>query len=268
MFRKTSAALLFSAWALVASAGSAQQPINPNCSDDRGVDRCADDQQRRMRALYGVPSIEEHAAAGEEVRRVFYVDGYGGDLILIAFVRAPGRDPEVQVHYPQRDGRARAEPQRAAVSQPIWAEVALRAAHFDRSFTPRPGAEPSICLHSWVYTIEAAERTRNPRQPVLVRRKVEDACGDGPGQVFARDLQHIALPLFPHCAALDPEHHRNEAAMLDACRVLSGDRLAAAEVLNLSRSFQRLGRVEDAGRIAHLFNHQTTIEWAGERYSG
>lgn len=82
----------FAALLLLATMqGEAQPRPDPNCRDDRGTDRCAETEQRRMRELYGVRSIEEHQAAGDQVRRIFYVDGYGRDLILIAFVRTSGR---------------------------------------------------------------------------------------------------------------------------------------------------------------------------------
>lgn len=254
--------------ALAAAGASGQGTADPNCTDDRLVDRCAEAEQRRMRALYGVRPIEEHAAAGDEVRRVFYVDGYGRDLVLIAFVRTAGRDPEVQVHYPRREGSEQPAALRAPVPQPVWDEIAERALYFDRTFVPRPEAEPSICMHSWVYTIETAEPPNNPREQPLVRRKTEDACGDGPGQVFALELQRIALPLFPHCAALDPEHHRNDTSILDACRILYGDRLAAAEVFNRARAFRQLARPHDAERIAGHFAHDVQIDWAGTPYRG
>ena len=221
-----------------------------------------------MRALYGVPSIEEHAAAGDELRRIFYVDGYGRDLILIAFVRAPGRDPELRVHYPRREREARPDPLRAPVPQGAWNEVVARAAHFDRSFVAVPEAGPSICSHSWVYVMEAAEPSRYPQQPVQIRRKTEDACEEGPGQVYARDLARLALGLIPHCSALDPAQHRNEASMLDACRILHGDRLAAAEVLNRAGAFRQLRGPQDAERIAGHFAQETQIDWAGAPYRG
>jgi hypothetical protein len=264
MIGRTLATLLVAA---LGSSAAAQGTPNRNCTDDRGADRCSIEQQTRMRSLYGVPSIEEHAAAGEEVLRIFYVDGYGRDLVLVAFLRSPGRDPELRVYYPQPEGGVRPESQRAPVAQSVWREVAWRGMNFDRSFVPRPGAEPPICLHSWVYTVEAAERTR-AGQPLRVRRKVEDACESGPAQTFAVDVQRLALGLIPHCAALDPRQHRNEAAMLGACRILSGDRVAAAEVLNRANGFQRIGGREDAHRMAGLFADRAHIEWAGELYSG
>ncbi|HYI63807.1 MAG TPA: hypothetical protein VEW71_02865 [Allosphingosinicella sp.] len=254
----------------VAGAATPQGTENRNCRDDTGVNRCAEEQQRRVRTLFGVGSIEEHRAAGDQVLRIFYVDGYGRDLILIAFVRTPGRDPTLWVHHPPRDGEPRPQPFQMPVSQAIWNEVVQRSANFDRTFTPRPGTDPStigICLHSWVYTIEAVGRSRG-RLPSELRRKTEDACEDGPGSAYALELQRIALSLIPHCAALDPAQHRNPATMLAACRILHGDRLAAAEVLNLAGPFRHVRGAEARPRIAGLFAHETRIDWNGARYQG
>lgn len=244
----------------------AQPPTNRNCRDDRGTDRCAEAQQQRMRELYGVRSIEEHRAAGDQVWRVFYVDGYGGDLILIAFVRAPRRDPTLWVHYPRREGEPRPEPLQVPVTQASWDEVVERSVSFDRSFAQRPG-ETGLCLHSWVYTIESVGRSRG-RLPAEVRRKTEDACENGPGSAYARELERIALSLIPHCAALDRRQHRNPSSMLAACRILHGDRLAAAEVLNRASGFRSIGGPEDRHRLIGLFAHETRIDWNGEEYRG
>ncbi|WP_431851805.1 hypothetical protein [Allosphingosinicella sp.] len=221
------------------AAAAAQRSTDPSCSDDRGVDRCSEEQQRRTRQLFGVRSIEEHGAAGDDVRRVFYVDGYGRDIVMIAFVRAPGRDPTAWIYHPEREGEARPEPFQAPVSQEAWKEVVEGSANFHRSFVgqrPAPTAnseegEIVVCLHSWVYTIEAVDRPQL-NSPPQIRRKTEDACEDGPGEAFAQQLDRIARSMFPHCAALDVEQYGNEAMALAACRILRGDRLAAAEVLN------------------------------------
>lgn len=250
-------------------AGTAERVAERNCRDDRGGDRCAEE-QRRVRELYGVPSIEEHREAGDRVYRVFYVDGYGRDLILIAFVRTPGRDPTLWVHYPQRAGGPGSEPLQAPVPQAVWDEVAERSANFERSYAAPAGEDPalrSICLHGWVYTIETVGRRRG-RPPVEIRRKTENACEDGPGSAYAQEVYRLALPLVPHCAALDPEQHRSAATILATCQTLHGDRLAAAEVLNLAAAFRRIGGPEDAHRIANRFAHETVIDWNGERYRG
>jgi hypothetical protein len=269
LFGLAISASLLAGLAAAAPAGGQARP-DANCRDDNGTDRCAEDQQRRMRELYGAMTIEQHQAAGDEVRRIFYVDGYGRDLVLVSFLRAPGRDPELLVQLPPRGEEARPEPMRAAVPQSVWNEVIAGSRNFHRSFAPEPGSPPgeaSICMHSWVYTIESAERPLASR-PATVRRKIEDACEDGPGQLYALDLQRTALSLLPHCAALAPDQHRNPASTLAACRVLHGDRLAAAEALNLAETFQRIEGPQDAARIAGLFAHQIRIDWAGQPYRG
>ncbi|HZF94656.1 MAG TPA: hypothetical protein VEZ20_07245 [Allosphingosinicella sp.] len=267
------AAVLLAAFAGLAAAAPAraEQQAAParDCSDDRGVDRCAEEQQRRTRALFGVRSIEEHRAANDEVRRVFYVDGYGRDVVAIAFVRAPGRDPKVLVHYPYRDGETPIAPLEAPVSEDVWNDVVERSANFHRSFAddrsaPSENGEITICLHSWVYTIEAVGRAQGIRPP-QIRRKTEDACQDGPGEAFAGQLDRIARSLFPHCAGLDIDNHRNEAMVLSACRILRGDRLAAAGVLNAAEGFSNARGPDDARLLSGLFHDRATIAWGSER---
>ena len=275
MIVKLAAAVLLSILA-TASSATAQNERDSNCRDDRGVDRCSEEQQRRVRTLYGVRSIEEHQAAGDEVRRVFYVDGYGNDLVMIAFVRAPGRDPAVWIHHPQREGEPRSEPIQAAVPQAVWNDVIERSAVFHRSFIPQPRQRRTssdeeetvvVCLHSWVYTIEAVDRPEFDAQP-QIRRKTEDACEDGPGEAFVQQLGNIARSLFPHCAALDVEQYRNAAVALAACRILRGDRLAAAEVLNSAGAFINIEGPGDARLVSGLFDPSATLSWNGEQYRG
>ncbi len=248
----------------------AAQAPDRNCTDDRGRDRCAAAAQQEMRALYGVPPIEELAAAGAEVRRIFYVDGYGRDTVLIAFVRAPGSDPTLRVHYPRHAREERPEPLQAPVPSGVWNEVIERGTHFHRRFAAQAG-EPDgamlMCLHSSVFVAEAAERG-SAAQPARIRRKTEDACEGGPAEIYAGDLQRIALDLIPHCAALDTGQHRNAAAALDACRILRGDRLAAAEALNKADGFRFYEEPADAERFRYLFADQTAIDWAGRPYRG
>lgn len=250
-----------------AAAAPAQARPDPNCSDDRGADRCAAQQQARTRALFGLRSIEQHRDAGDQVRRVFYVDGYGRDMIAIAFVRAPGREPMAQIHFPRREGQRATPPLEAPVSHTVWGEMLRRSANFDRSYTPRPQnpEEVSICLHSWVYTVEANDPARTNLARASLRRKTEDSCQRGPAVEFAADLQRAALPLFPHCDRLDPGQHRNPAAQLAACAALTGDRMAAAEVMNRLGAFRRARGTQDGQLLAGLFAQRARIDWNGVR---
>lgn len=264
-------ALLSLCTALPAAAQAPAPKPSADCRDDRGVDRCVAGQQRRVRELFGVKSIEEHQAAGDQVRRAFYVDGYGRDVVAIAFVRSPGRDPTLWAHFPRREGEVAAEPLQATVPKHVWEEVLERSELFDRVLAPRANAggdEVEICLHSWVYTVEAADPPVPEADPGGLRRRTEDACSRGTTAAFANDLAKTALPLLPHCAALDPRQHRNEATQLAACTILEGDRLAAAEAMNRAHLLAAVNSPADAGRAQGVFDYRGVVEWNGERLGG
>lgn len=223
-----------------------------------------------MRALYGLRPIEEHRDAGDQVRRVFYVDGYGRDVIAIAFVRTSGHEPIVRVYFPGREGGAAREPLEAPVPQSTWDDLIFRSAMFERQLVPVPIPDNviPICMHSWVYTVEASDPAPSPYQPAAVRRATQDSCGSSLSEAFAIEAQRAALPLFPACNRLDPEQHRNPASQLAACRLLRGDRMAAAAVMNDSRAFRQVRSVDDVREIASRFADGATIDWQGERNQG
>ncbi|HEV2746991.1 MAG TPA: hypothetical protein VGW34_06795 [Allosphingosinicella sp.] len=255
-----------------AAPPTGRHPPVGDCHDDDMVDRCNAEQQRRVRELFGVKPIEAHRDAGDQVRRAFYVDGYGNDVVAIAFVRPKGDDPELWVHFPrERDGKRKA-PLQASVPQAVWDGVIKRSDHFDRQLAPLPSAASSdeviMCMHSWVYTVEATDPSDPGSDSATVRRRTEDACDDGLTEAYAAELPRAAVPLLPPCARLDPSQHRNEASLLSACRLLSGDRLAAAAVLNRVRPFQHIRTAADAVHLEGLFHYQATVDWNGERNAG
>jgi hypothetical protein len=255
--------------ALMMALSSAAQPA-PDCRDDRGTDRCAGEQQKRVRELFGVESVEMHQAAGDQVRRVFYVDGYGRDLIAIAFVREPGSDPMVRVHFPKPETGRPTEPLQAAVPGAVWEEVIQGSSLFDRTLAPLADEEPVICLHAWVYTIEAVDPKGDGQyaKPPRPRRKTGDACTDDLVEAYAKDIQRAAIRLFPACAALDPDQHRNDASRLSACRLLKGDRLAAADALNRAGEFRRVDVAADGRLLRGIFASKAVVDWNGERNRG
>ena len=256
--------------ALFPGEAIAQTGPSPNCSDDSGVDRCSAEQQRLVRELFGVPAIEELQAAGAEVRRAFYVDGYGRDLIALSFTRAAGSDPMLAVHWPGTSSSPAREPAQVLLPRPVWEEVLTGSEYFDRDLAPRASDSggPVICMHSWVYTVEAADPARGRARPGALRRKVEDACGDGLAEAYAVDLSRIALAALPHCAALDPAQYRNEASMLHACGLLAGDRLAAAEASNQGLRINQLSNPEMAASALNVFHYRATLSWNGEQLGG
>ncbi len=240
-----------------------------DCRDDHLVDRCNPEQQRRVRELFGVKPIEAHRDAGDQVRRAFYVNGYGTDVVAIAFVRPKGGDPSLWVHFPRGPDGSRVDPLQAPVPNDVWEDVIRRSSHFDEQLKrlpekPSGSGEITLCLHSWVFTVEATDPAPGEHEPATLRRKTEDACDDGLAEAYAGELERAAVPLLPQCARLDRTRHRNEATLLSACRLLRGDRLAAAEVMNRLDRFDLVEKAEDATHLLDVFAYDARIDWAGE----
>jgi hypothetical protein len=237
--------------------------VDRDCVNDQ-LDRCGSGQQDRVRAALAMAAIEAESAAGAEVYRAFFIDGYGRDMPGIAFERRHGAPPEVVV-YGLEGVRMSAE-----VSTAIWLDVQNRARFATRELTPPPGEgdEPfNICLHPWVYTVEitnAAERgVPNPE----IKRRTEDSCQGGLTARFANDLAALAIKKFPACDALDADEHRNDIARLEVCGRFRGDRLAAAELMN--QIGWRVTPEEDAETPfawsrSFGVNASTRLEWDGQ----
>jgi hypothetical protein len=263
------------AWLILAFAPASgkERPLEKGCRGDRGVDRCAD-VQRRLRELYGVKAIEAHLGADDQVRRAYYVDGNGRDLVHIAFVRAAGRDPTVWVHFPRRPGVAALEPLQAPVPKAAWDHVLDRSSLFDRTLAPLERVQAdgfiTICLHGWGYAIEATDPPEpgsgSGRPPP--RRAIGNSCDDDLVADYATELARSAVALFPACMALDPQHYRNDASRLAACGMLSGDRIAAADVLNSANALREPRDPEDEPVLSALFSDDAVIDWDGSVIRG
>lgn len=261
------------ALALFCTAAGAQQPgplqaVAPECSDDRGTDRCSAEQHRRVLALFGLEPIETHLAAGGQVRRVFYVDGYGRDVAAITFERRPERDPMMSVHFPRSEGAAPRPPMEAQVPEPLFREIMAASEGFERDLAPLPrGSSDAICMHSWVYTVEAADPPRGYERARTLR-KTQDACGVSMAARFAHSVYTRAVPLLPHCALLDEDIYRNALTLLQSCSLLTGDRSAAAGAMNAAVPLRWSSEPDDTARVKRLFATRGTIDWNGERVSG
>ncbi len=233
MFLRPLAVLLFMLSAAPAMAQADDGLPGPReCLDDNHTNRCDAEVQSRVRDLLGVASIEDEAASGAIVYRAFFVNGYGRDMPAVAFERRPGQSPEVVIYG--RDGRST----RAPVSVETWDQVVREARFADRVLAPLPdptdpdqGAPPvSICLHSWVQTIEIANGPRERFSEEPVRRRTEDACGGALTTRYAFLLADLAVQQIPWCHRLNADAERNRITQLQTCLMLSGDRMAAADL--------------------------------------
>lgn len=246
-----------------AAAQTGESARSANCSDDNGVDRCAAAQQAKTRAVFAAAPVEKLAAEGTQLIRAFFVNGYGRDEALIAFIRPSGGDPEAVVTFPSADSSGR-KALRAPVPAAIWDRLFVRARYFDRDLVPLPADKDqiSMCLHSWVVTVEAATPAGTQGG---IRRKTQDACGDGMAVPLAFEMADIAVELFPACALLNAEQHRNAVTRLGACALLEGDRIAAALAMNQYESNWFANPNPGMGMsIAYLFYDQAEIDWPGE----
>lgn len=222
--------------------------IDPDCSDDRGADRCEAAEQARMRALYGWESAKALLAAGVQFRRFMVVDGYGRDVLALTMERRPGASPRLIVEVPTvaETGEDASAPIPAPLTATLGAaqwERALRLTDdFERELASEPGADSlsRICLHSWVVVLEAgdpAAAAASPEPPRL-RTDTEDACAEGLAMPAAFELAELAYEVLEECHGLDRVAHRNRIMLLAQCRRLGGDRLAAASAAPLVEALE------------------------------
>jgi hypothetical protein len=255
---------------------TALRRANPDCFDDNLTDRCAAAEQARVRELLGMTSIEDEAAAGVEVYRVFFVDGYGRDMPTVSFERRPNEAPKVVIYGVE--GRRRTSP----VSMETW-EMVTRRSRFAEAPPPSPPPPPSspraaasgeeidevvICLHSWVTTFEAT-MAHDGRS--MIRRRTEDGCHGGLTMAYAFEAAALAVSSLPACERLTRDNHRNDVARLQACLILEGDSIAAAELFNEKddrpRTLWNKPVTTEAWREWLGFGHAARIEWAGEAFA-
>lgn len=255
--------------ALAVAPGDAEAAAEARrCRDNRGVDRCEAAQQARVRALFQMPTIEAHRDAGDQVRRAFYVDGYGHDMVALSFVRARGHDPELRVHFPHQAGVPDAPPMVAPVLPDEWQALIDRSELFDRALLsppPPPADTMVLCIHGWVFTVEAADPARREGRDASVRRRTENACEDGLTEAYAVEMYRAALRMMPICAGLGAREDMHPVSRLANCRYLEGDRLAAAAVMNLLDPLFDLPESGELEQVGPLFHYEASVDWNGER---
>ncbi len=256
---RVAATLLILAWS---GASAEAQP----CARNDVMDRCSPEQHARMLELYGMPPIDAHQEAGDRVRRAFYVDGYDNDVVAISFIRTRGREPIVSVHLPRREGQ-RFEPLVTSVPEDVWNDALRRSRLFERTLEPLSKVDPGtelICLHAWIWTVEATDPPGPDGQPNGVRRRTDNGCDDGLAGRYADELAVSARSLLSYCRGLDLRRSRGEASLLAECFKLRGDRNAAAAVRNRVEAFLDASILQQPLGLTWLFG-DVTIELAGER---
>lgn len=201
-----------------------------------------------MRGLYRLAPIERLAKQGNTVRRAMLVDGYGNDVLAISFIQSADSNAIVELRVPCARSSRCFDPLLAPIDAASWNNVA-RLPDGLRNGTPRKtGANDSICLHSWVVVIEAAD----PSASGGAQRATENSCADGPAVNYAFAMADLALANLPDCALLDAATFRNTATLLETCARLVGNRRTASEAYRLGEDLRRSNR-NDTIRLEDLF---------------
>ena len=251
-------------------AAAVQTGPREECIRDHNARGCVEAQVRAFERLYGTRPLEAHRAAGDQVRRIYYVDGSGNEVAAITFVWPRGGDPVATVRFPRlRGGEEPPSTMQAQVPPEVWDGLIFRSANFDRMVPPRPEAPGmvSVCIHPPQFTVEAVDPPDGEGVQPPIRRRTE-SCEDGLASAFALEAQRAALPLFPVCTPLATGHYRSLAHLLGMCARLGGDRLAAATAVNGANEMREVDRDSGVVDLRRLFASDVVLDWNGQRATG
>ncbi|WP_260482387.1 hypothetical protein [Sphingomicrobium flavum] len=205
--------------------------IQPNCTDGYSTDRCDPVVQAKMLEDYGAKAAAAFDNPNADMRRVFFIDGYGRDIILIEAVRVGEAEPEITI-YSRVFDRPATSHFTAPLSQRQWDRVIRQSENLDRAIYRAPTTDEQgeelfyFCLHGWHYWGQSVSKGK-------IVNSVENSCNtDSVVERLAWDLADIALDAMPECAALDEANYVNDATRLRFCLQLGGDRLAMAQAMN------------------------------------
>ncbi|HEY3811784.1 MAG TPA: hypothetical protein VGL66_01045 [Caulobacteraceae bacterium] len=267
---KAFAAIAFSA--LVFGAAPALAGDSPgSCSLESWSDPwdCAAERDSTRLAAYGLDPIRAVAKPGGFLLRVMFSDDYDRPLPAIIVERLPSGGGRMTVVGLFNDGPSGS----VFMNMAAWTHprrtvrVATLASNDMRSLlseargvfeSPDQVAtvedRSSVCMHPRFATVEVAEGDR------WVSRG-RNGCDADEVWAFAKKAAEFAVEHLSPCAALDPG---NPYYRLQDCLRLTGDRVAAAEVLKAltPRDFQDAA-AERAYQL-ELRAPAVRLEWAGE----
>ncbi|MBI5940175.1 MAG: hypothetical protein HY859_07090 [Caulobacterales bacterium] len=254
------AAILVATLFLAGPAVAAERPFDRACMDDYGRDLCDSAMRAKIRASFGLPSVEELAAEGFEGVRVFTINGYSHDMPPVSILRRGAGPPKVEVStggVVRRTISTDASPWDWLLVETL---SRLVTASPERQPKPAPSTNPgeiSICLHAWVTITEVISNGR-------VVRRIRNACDGDPIFDGAFQLSTVALGAFQGCWKLDPAHYRNDSERLIGCAKLKGDNgYGAASLLNALEDSPVL-QTRNAISPDRWLDADATVVWPGE----
>ncbi|HYF22013.1 MAG TPA: hypothetical protein VD929_01310 [Caulobacteraceae bacterium] len=253
---------------LFCTVAYAAEPASPGRCDEDELDGeplevCSPARAAYRTALYDTDSLESLRASGTEGWRVFFTDGYDRDYPLVEAVLTPkGSVVGWTVPYgsivPSRTKRSvKLDPETTEVLR-RRVRLAMNAPKNPPRIRRGPDGEEEylICGHSWKAVVE----TWSPGES---RRRVVDTCDHDAAYDAAFGFGSDVVSLFPECMALKPENYRNVLQALFHCGQLTGERMAAASVVNAARAPAFSEPEAAAASITEHLEARARISWPG-----
>lgn len=245
--------------AAAAAAGATPAGKGDPCRKAATATACFAAHQEATLQTYRIKPIEQHVAGGDRLFRIFYLDAYRRHFMEVELTRIAGQEPTLTVRRPGEGAGSLS----TAIPLSEWDRAVERAGHFERAMVPLPPPPASegiaLCLDGWLDIVEAGDPTAEPDR--RVRRRVESTCEDGLAVAFARYAADAAVRLLPSCALL-ADAYGSHLRALQACAGLTGDRVAAAEVLKRALDL-RYAPEREAIPVRYFFDDAAVVERAG-----
>jgi hypothetical protein len=188
------------------------------------------------------PSRSADVRQGVDVIRLRQIDGYGHPVITIVLKGRASGEAAIEIDDPQHHDM---QTMAGALPSEAWSDIKRRAIALDQAPAEEAALGPrQICLDPPNFRLEIGEG-----RPVIHR----NYCVDDPFVEFGVEIGKRSLAAFPACAKLTflTESVRTAGFPIsdryaDAfayCGRLDGDKIAAAEVMNVAAA----GRVFELG---------------------
>lgn len=248
-------------------------PIDPRqCTGARRGEVCTEVGRAQLRSELGLRSIEDETGSGAETYRAYYLEG-GGALPAIVFARRPGEGPAVEI------ASGRAVRMVAPVSLETWEEVQALGRIATRRVERAPASAPNtagatvvddVCMDGGAIFAEVGRPASGSWGVGENSSLSVSSCSDTPTTYFARRLVTLAELYFPECSRISPDVTPGGVYRLRACFSLSGDQMAAAEILNRTADDPRTIDSDSTERRRREWQRAlgvtpwTRLTWAGQ----
>lgn len=232
-----------------------------DCSKEANRAACDTQVLARQRAVYDAPPLETLVGKGQVIR-LFHSNAFGRNLGMIAVERRPGAEPRIETRFdPAAEPRPFTDQLSAPLPVAVWERLWDEGRFFDRTLGPPPASDRLvICADGSSVIVEMIDAEGR------IRRATGSGCQRDLPFVLAEKIATAALDADPACALLANRDPHDAIHALGNCRMLGGDRAAAAQAFNVIQgsAFRYPNGPEDAPAIRAQLDDQVELNWPGE----